>query len=65
MLEPDLLERITTRRAELGGLDNNWPSGWPMRAGWDEPAVAERAFDRVRAGDLRERRPLSPWCCEP
>ena len=59
MLEPELLERSTTRRAELGGSDNIWPGGWPMRAEWDEPAVAERAFDRVSAGDLRERRPTS------
>ncbi|MFF9558708.1 hypothetical protein ACF1DY_23215 [Streptomyces albus] len=66
MLEPELLERITTRCAELGGLDNNRPSGWPMRAEWDEPAVVERAFDRVSAGTSASAapEPLSPWVRE-
>ncbi|MFF7443212.1 hypothetical protein [Streptomyces sp. NPDC008122] len=48
MLDPELLERITTRRAELDELEEQPAKQLEaMRAERDELAVAERVLERV------------------
>ncbi|MGW2184142.1 hypothetical protein ACWCXX_40625 [Streptomyces sp. NPDC001732] len=48
MLDPELLERITARRAELDALEERLVKQLAeIRAERDELAVAERFLDRV------------------
>ncbi|MCX5205690.1 hypothetical protein OG897_30080 [Streptomyces sp. NBC_00237] len=58
MLDPELLERITARRAELDGLEEQLPKQLAeVRAGQDELAVAERGLERM-SEELAEARTL-------
>jgi chromosome segregation ATPase len=56
MLDPELLERITARRAELDELEEQLATQLAeVRAERDELAVAERVLERI-AGQLAEER---------
>ncbi|MEV5283196.1 hypothetical protein [Streptomyces sp. NPDC052811] len=56
MLDPELLERITTRRAELDELEEQLAKQLAeVRAERDELAVAERVLERI-TGQLAEER---------
>jgi hypothetical protein len=56
MLDPELLERITARRAELDELEEQLAKQLAeVRAERDELAVAERVLERM-AGQLAEER---------
>ncbi|MEU2288534.1 hypothetical protein ABZ614_42720 [Streptomyces sp. NPDC013178] len=56
MLDPELLERITTRRAELDELEEQLAKQLEaVRAERDELAVAERVLERM-TGQLAEER---------
>ncbi|MFD5518743.1 hypothetical protein [Streptomyces sp. NPDC127066] len=56
MLDPELLERITARRAELGELEEQLAKQLTkVRAERDELAVAERVLERM-TGQLSEER---------
>ncbi|WP_327301883.1 hypothetical protein [Streptomyces goshikiensis] len=56
MLDPELLERITARRAELDELEEQLATQLAeVRAERDELAVAERVLERM-AGQLAEKR---------
>ncbi|MEU2156265.1 hypothetical protein ABZ532_14810 [Streptomyces sp. NPDC019396] len=61
MLDPELLERITTRRAELDELEEQLAKQLDaVRAEWDELAVAERVFERVSEQLAEERSSALP-----
>ncbi|MFJ8751461.1 hypothetical protein ACIREO_19325 [Streptomyces sp. NPDC102441] len=56
MLDPELLERITLRRAELDELEERLVKQLTeVRAERDERAVAERVLERM-TGELAEKR---------
>ncbi|WP_405427228.1 hypothetical protein [Streptomyces erythrochromogenes] len=56
MLDPELLKRITARRAELDEVEEQLAKQLAeVRAERDELAVAERVFERM-AGQLAEER---------
>ncbi|MFD0020539.1 hypothetical protein [Streptomyces sp. NPDC058382] len=61
MLDPELLERITARRAELDEFEEQ-PAEQPaeVRAGRDELAVAERVLERVSRQLADERAQTVP-----
>lgn len=57
MLDPELLERITARRAELDEFEEQLAKQLAeVRAERDELAVAERVLDRVSEQLADERR---------
>ncbi len=61
MLDPELLERITTRRAELDELEAQLVKQLDaVRAERDELAVAERVFERVSEQLAEERSSARP-----
>lgn len=63
MLDPELLERITARRAELDELEEQLAKQLAeVRAERNELAVAERVFERVseQLGDERTSAGLGP-----
>ncbi|MGW1188675.1 hypothetical protein [Streptomyces sp. NPDC002559] len=61
MLDPELLERITARRAELDELEEQ-PARQPaeVRAERDEPAIAERVLERMTGQIAEERAQAGP-----
>ncbi|MDX3642747.1 hypothetical protein [Streptomyces sp. MB09-02B] len=61
MLEPELLERITARRAELDELEEQLVKQLAeVRAERDELAVAERVLERVSEQLAAERASAEP-----
>ncbi|MFI1565263.1 hypothetical protein ACH4ZX_19785 [Streptomyces sp. NPDC020490] len=61
MLDPELLERITARRAELDDLEEQLTERLArVRSERDELAVAERVLERVSAEIAGERASISP-----
>ncbi|MEV0299551.1 hypothetical protein [Streptomyces prasinus] len=61
MLDPELLERITTRRAELDELEKQLAKELAeVRVERDELAVAERVFERVSEQLAEERASAAP-----
>lgn len=61
MLDPELLERITTHRAELDELEEQLAKQLSeVRAERDELAVAERVLDRVSEQLADERASAAP-----
>ncbi|MEU0820274.1 hypothetical protein [Streptomyces mirabilis] len=61
MLDPELLERITARRAELDELEEQLAKQLAeVRAERDELAVAERVLDRVSEQLADERASAAP-----
>ncbi|MEU0344633.1 hypothetical protein ABZ092_38280 [Streptomyces bobili] len=61
MLDPELLERITTRRAELDELEEHRAKQLDaVRAERDELAVAERVLERVSEQLAEERSSARP-----
>ncbi|WP_116209273.1 hypothetical protein [Streptomyces olivoreticuli] len=61
MLDPELLERITARRAELDELEEQPAKRLAeMRAEWDELAVAERVLERMSEQLADERASAEP-----
>ncbi|MFJ8828067.1 hypothetical protein ACIREE_40900 [Streptomyces sp. NPDC102467] len=61
MLDPELLERITARRAELDELEERLAEQLAeVRAEWDELAVAERVLERVSEQLADERASAAP-----
>ncbi|MEW1906815.1 hypothetical protein [Streptomyces sp. NPDC086147] len=61
MLDPELLERITTRRAELDELEEHLAKQLEaVRAERDELAVAERVLERVSEQLAEERSSARP-----
>lgn len=61
MLDPELLERITVRRAELDELEGQLAKQLAdVRAERDELAVAERVFDRMGQQLAHERASAAP-----
>ena len=61
MLDPELLERITTRRAELDELEEQLAKQLEaVRAERDELAVAERVLERVSQQLAEERSSARP-----
>ncbi|MFF1465729.1 hypothetical protein [Streptomyces sp. NPDC058330] len=61
MLDPELLEQITTRRAELDELEEQLAKQLDaVRAERDELAVAERVFERVSEQLAEERSSARP-----
>lgn len=61
MLDPELLERITTRRAELDELEEHLAKQLDaVRAERDELAVAERVLERVSEQLAEERSSARP-----
>ncbi|MEU4897298.1 hypothetical protein AB0B12_32115 [Streptomyces sp. NPDC044780] len=64
-MDPELLERITARRAELDELEEQLAKRLAeIRAERDELAVAERVLERVREQITEERASTAPagWC---
>ncbi|WP_199806836.1 MULTISPECIES: hypothetical protein [unclassified Streptomyces] len=61
MLDPELLERITAWRAELGELEEQLVNQLAeVRAEWDELAVAERVLERMTGQLADERAQAAP-----
>ncbi|MFF3735526.1 hypothetical protein ACFYXM_36020 [Streptomyces sp. NPDC002476] len=61
MLDPELLERITARRAELDELEEQLAKELAeVRAERDELAVAERVFERLSEQLADERASAAP-----
>ncbi|WP_406389965.1 hypothetical protein [Streptomyces sp. NBC_00887] len=61
MLQPQLLERITARRAELDEFEEQLAKRLAeVRAEWDELAVGERVFERVSEQLADERASAAP-----
>ncbi|MEU3262327.1 hypothetical protein ABZ663_30880 [Streptomyces albidoflavus] len=62
MLDPELLDRITTRRAELDELEEHLAKQLEVvRAERDELAVAERILERVSEQLAEERSSARPF----
>ncbi|MFC9284562.1 hypothetical protein [Streptomyces collinus] len=61
MLDPELLERITARRAELDELEEQLAKQLAeVRAEWAELVVAERVLERVSEQLADERAQSAP-----
>ncbi|MEV5139563.1 hypothetical protein AB0K71_17410 [Streptomyces syringium] len=60
-MDPELLERVTARRAELDELEEQLPKQLAeVRAERDEPAVADRVVERVSEQLTDERASAAP-----